>query len=96
MEIEETLKQREKQYGSFLFHAKISQDLKHIMAIQPNYAGLSAIKKEALEMIVHKIARIINGDSNLVDSWHDISGYAKLVEDHLSIRGGQHGKKSKG
>ena len=32
-------------------------------------------------MILHKLARILNGDPNYVDSWHDIAGYAILVED---------------
>ena len=35
-------------------------------------------------MILHKIGRILNGDPNYADSWHDIAGYAKLVEDELS------------
>ena len=38
---------------------------------------------EALDMIVHKIARIVNGDPNYSDSWVDIAGYAKLVSDRL-------------
>ena len=38
---------------------------------------------EALDMIAHKIARIINGDPDYADSWHDIAGYAKLVADRL-------------
>jgi hypothetical protein len=36
---------------------------------------LQPMHREALEMIVHKIGR--------ADSWHDIAGYAKLVEDRL-------------
>jgi hypothetical protein len=40
-------------------------------------------QREALEMIAHKIARIINGDPNYADSWVDIAGYAKLVADRL-------------
>ena len=35
-------------------------------------------------MIFHKIGRIVNGDPNYADSWHDIAGYAKLVEDRLN------------
>jgi len=34
-------------------------------------------------MVVHKIARILNGDPNYDDSWVDISGYTKLVADRL-------------
>ena len=40
-------------------------------------------QREALEMIAHKIARIVNGDPNYADSWVDIAGYATLVADRL-------------
>jgi hypothetical protein len=40
--------------------------------------------KEALDMVAHKIGRILNGDPTYTDSWHDIAGYSKLVEDELS------------
>jgi hypothetical protein len=45
---------------------------------------LSVSQREALEMILHKIARILNGDPNFKDSWTDIIGYARLVERELS------------
>ena len=38
---------------------------------------------ECLEMIAHKIGRILNGDPNYGDSWRDIAGYATLVADRL-------------
>jgi len=38
---------------------------------------------EALDMIFSKIARILNGDPNHLDSWTDIAGYATLVADRL-------------
>ena len=38
---------------------------------------------EALEMIVHKMARIVNGNPDNADSWLDIAGYAMLVADRL-------------
>jgi len=44
---------------------------------------LDADQIEALDMIAHKIARILNGDPNYADSWDDIAGYAKLVGDRL-------------
>ena len=34
-------------------------------------------------MIQHKIARVLNGDPNYPDNWHDIAGYARLVEREL-------------
>jgi len=35
-------------------------------------------------MVVHKISRILNGNPNNIDSWHDIVGYASLVEKRLN------------
>lgn len=40
-------------------------------------------QREAIEMICHKLARIVNGDPYYADSWTDIAGYAKLVADRL-------------
>ena len=39
--------------------------------------------RESLEMLAHKVARILNGNPDYVDSWHDVSGYATLVEKRL-------------
>ena len=39
--------------------------------------------RESLEMVAHKVARILNGNPTNVDSWHDIAGYAALVEKRL-------------
>ena len=44
---------------------------------------LNDVQAQALEVIADKIARILNGDPNYADNWHDIQGYAKLVEDRL-------------
>ena len=40
-------------------------------------------QREAMEMICQKMARIMNGDPNYSDSWHDIAGYATLVANRL-------------
>ncbi|CAB4131954.1 hypothetical protein UFOVP137_50 [uncultured Caudovirales phage] len=81
--ISETLTERGKRYGAFSEHAKIAQLLKGVMQSRPVYQSLKADQREALEMIAHKIARILNGDPNYADSWIDIAGYAKLVADRL-------------
>ena len=79
----DTLKDRGKRYGSFVNHAAITQSLKQTMYSQNNWEILKDDQKEALEMIAHKIGRILNGDPNYADSWIDIAGYAKLVADRL-------------
>lgn len=83
MTVENTLDQREKTYGSFKNHSVLSQNLKAVLINSPKYWTLKADQREALEMIQHKIARILNGNPDYTDSWHDIQGYAKLVEDRL-------------
>ena len=86
--IQTTLDERGKRYGDFLTHADITQDLKHTM--QNHNAScwdkLQPDQMEALDMIGHKIGRILNGDPNYDDSWHDIAGYAELVAERLRKR----------
>ena len=81
--IEETLKERGERYGQFSEHARISQNIKSAMSNSLNWNTLSPEKREALEMTAHKIARILNGDPNYHDNWHDIIGYIRLVEKDL-------------
>lgn len=69
--------------GEFIDNARVCQGIKQVMHASPNWAELPDDMKEALEMIAHKTARILNGDPMYADSWHDIAGYAKLVEGRL-------------
>lgn len=82
-----TLQQRGTRYGKFETHANITQDLKMTLQAHPGWEKLTRTHREALDMIMHKVGRILNGDPNYIDSWHDIQGYAKLVEDHLVENG---------
>lgn len=75
------LAERGSRYGEFKRHAKLTQQIKDVIA--ESKAQLADDQLEALEMIAHKIGRILNGDPNYVDSWVDIAGYAKLVADRL-------------
>jgi hypothetical protein len=72
------LVEREKTHGSFEVHARITQGLKEEMEDEPTFEKLSDRHKESLHMIVHKIGRILAGNSNFKDHWDDIAGYAKL------------------
>lgn len=78
------LTEREKRYGNFKEHARITHNIKESMYDSPNWNIISVDKREALEMIAHKIGRILNGDPDYKDSWTDIIGYAKLIEDTLN------------
>lgn len=82
-DIDNTLAQRGARYGEFTEHADITQGLKTVMNRTPKWAALADDQKEALEMVAHKIGRILNGDPNYIDSWTDIIGYTRLVEKRL-------------
>lgn len=81
--IDKTLADRGARYGVFTGHAKITQAIKSAMQGAPGWAKLQDDQKEALEMVAHKIGRILNGDPNYVDNYHDIIGYTRLVETRL-------------
>jgi hypothetical protein len=82
-DINKTLQERGNRYGEFREHARITQNIKRAMADSPNWAKLSDDKREALEMNAHKVGRILNGDPEYADSWHDIVGYTTLVEKEI-------------
>lgn len=81
--VESLLQERGKRYGPFESHAEITQSIKRAMHAVDGWMRLSADQEEALEMIAHKIGRILNGDPNYDDSWVDIAGYATLVAKRL-------------
>lgn len=85
--LDEMLNERGSRYGSFLKHAIITQRFKAVMDDTPNWIRLDDDMVEALEMIAHKIGRILNGDPSYADSWVDIAGYSKLVADRLQGKG---------
>jgi hypothetical protein len=77
------LVERGKTHGDFADHAAVTQSIKSLLAGWHTYRNLSDIQKESLEMIAHKIGRILAGNPNHHDHWFDISGYAMLVADRL-------------
>ena len=80
----ETLAARAVTHGDFVENGRIMQDLKYVTRTGVNWESLPPYQREALEMIQHKIGRILTGDSDFADHWHDIAGYATLVEDLLN------------
>lgn len=81
--IDATLAEREKRYGDYGAKCCVIQALKGEMRATQGWHELTPDMRESLEMIQHKIGRILTGDPYYHDSWHDIVGYAKLVADRL-------------
>jgi hypothetical protein len=84
-DVDDILDTRATQYGTFADGAALMQAIKRTMAAHAQKHGKTFADDqwEALEMIVHKMARIINGNPDNVDSWRDIAGYAVLIADRL-------------
>lgn len=85
-DITTTLTERGSRYGKFRSHATITMTLKGAIRQHREVHRLNQLaddQQEALDMICHKIGRIVNGDPNYADSWIDIAGYAQLVADRL-------------
>lgn len=83
MDTDKILQERGKTHGDYSEHAKMTQWLKRTMARGRNWEGLSDTQRETLDMIAHKVGRILAGDPDHVDHWDDIAGYAKLVANEL-------------
>lgn len=83
--VDAILTERGSRYGPFIGHAAVTQQLKEVATKHLYHRGkvLAPDQQEALDMIFHKIGRIINGDPDYDDSWVDIAGYAQLVADRL-------------
>ena len=79
----DVLQNRARTHGNFADHAKCTQSLKSAAAAFPNWNKLSPAQRESLEMIFHKVGRIMAGDPDFHDHWLDIAGYAQLVADEL-------------
>ncbi len=91
-DIRNTLNERGSVYGAFKDNAFVAQTLKDIwreskghgrLCMEPITRNTQSVVNEGMEMVMHKIARLCNGDPAHLDSWVDIVGYAQLVVDHL-------------
>jgi hypothetical protein len=83
MTVVNTLADRATTHGEFSRNAELTQALKkacNSYAVQ----SLSDVQQEALDNICQKMARILTGNPNHADNWHDIAGYAMLAERELT------------
>ena len=83
--VDAILDARAENYGKFIDGAEIMQMLKRMVHgyIEKRGTQLAFDQRESIDMMVHKLGRIINGNPDHVDSWRDIAGYATLVADRL-------------
>lgn len=83
-DVNKILEERAKTHGDYADHALTTQSLKHVLKQGVQWDNLNPMEQEALEMIVHKIGRILSGNPHYKDHWDDIAGYATLVAKRCS------------
>lgn len=68
---------RDDQHGGVQAVGELSQVIKVWMRTRPGWPRLSSGGQESLDMIAHKIGRVLNGsDPHDRQHWEDIAGYA--------------------
>jgi hypothetical protein len=78
------LSERGKTHGDYKVHARITCRLKDVISDEcrdrclRGQQPLTVEQRESLDMIMHKVGRVIAGDASYYDHWDDIAGYAKL------------------
>jgi len=87
--IDTTLAARGADYGDYAAGSEIADELMQTMEESPNWRHLSAAQRQSLRMFGCKISRLLNGNSDHVDSWRDIAGYALLGEQDCARRAAQ-------
>lgn len=102
MNVNEILDQRGATHGDYELQSFYAQNLK--MPVQQHRAkqmqrqqqqgvqsssDMSYGQYEALEMIAHKMGRILAGNPNFQDHWDDIAGYATLVSRQIAKKEAQ-------
>jgi hypothetical protein len=81
--VNETLDDREEEYGRYRDLAQLLEAIINVYNTSQNYRRLLPYQRVALYMDAMKTVRILNGNYNNIDSWHDKAGYAELVVKEL-------------
>lgn len=84
--VKSTLEARELDYGDFARGSEVFHALLWAMKEGDKWCEMDPYQQSALTMIAHKISRLLNGNPNHRDGWHDIAGYATLAERELARR----------
>jgi hypothetical protein len=84
-DIRTILAERGKTHGDYAEHAEITQKIKMIMHSRPIWLALAHHERETLDMIAHKIGRVLAGNPHFEDHWRDIAGYATLSADRNNL-----------
>lgn len=90
--IDQTIAQRGNRYGSFADNAAVCQGFKDYARQCPSWEAMSPDQREAFDNMFLKMGRILTGDPDYIDNWHDLQGYPALVEERLLLEKSQKSK----
>jgi len=76
---------RAKSHGDFRVQFAIDQSLKNICREYMGPNTHTAVQVTVIEMICHKLSRVLCGDPGFADHWDDIAGYAKLASKEIAL-----------
>ncbi len=79
-EIDNTLKKRNSKYGSYEDGVIMTLIKCHYRNV--NEVDMDQISESMISDVVNKLVRIAVTPTH-IDSWHDIQGYSKLIENYL-------------
>jgi len=80
MSIEKTIEGRDETHGDFVRQAESAQRMLHVIDKCEGWYQMPMFMQYAVMMILMKVSRLVHGDCRETDHWHDIQGYARLVE----------------
>lgn len=78
---------RDSNYGGFDGISATCQQLKDIARSSPAWESLTPPEREGVDMILHKLSRILHSPKKIRDSWVDIGGYARVTLKALDATG---------
>ena len=84
MNVIETIKARHATHGNYADQSRLFVSLTEVLLNDPGWQMLSDEQKLAMMMFCVKMSRIMSGNPNVADHWHDIAGYAALVENKIN------------
>jgi hypothetical protein len=81
--VDNTLDTRNSSHGDYHEQAEMGEAIRGVMSTGKNWRSLTTTQRDALIMLSVKMSRILTGNPDVADHWHDIQGYARLAEREL-------------
>lgn len=80
MSVDETLEDRNSVHGDYHDQAAMGEAIREVIIRGKYWPTMTPVQRDALIMIAVKMSRILQGNPNFSDHWHDLQGYARLAE----------------